>query len=181
MRPPNLGAQSFKPSKENLTNVQLWLFKAGTPPDDVEITVSIRDALNGTDLTAKTINADDVGIPGSGKWVHFNFDDITVIPEETYYIVCIGSDGSDQNCYCWLFDFDDKYTRGEAWYSFNNGVSWDTVSEINPQYPDADYCFKTFFKQSKNKAIQSSPFLNFLQTYPNLFRIMEKLFQRLGL
>ena len=108
MRPPYLGAQSFKPSMENLTNVQLWFFKAGTPPDDIEITVSIRDALNGTDLTAKTINADDVGITGSGTWVYFNFDDIIVIPEETYYIVCIGSDGSDQNCYCWLFDIDDK-------------------------------------------------------------------------
>ena len=127
MRPPHIGAQSFKPTKEPLFNVQLWLFKAGTPPDSVEITVSIRDDLDGEDLTTKTINTDEVEIKDSGTWAWFNFDDITVIPEETYYIVCRGSAGSDQNCYCWLFDINDKYTRGEAWISPNNDVSWITL------------------------------------------------------
>jgi hypothetical protein len=179
LRPGIHLAQSFKPSKENLTNVQLWLFKYGDPPAGVEITVYIRTALDGDELTAKTINADDVGIAGSGTWVPFNFDDIIVTPEGTYYIVCIASDGAVENCYCWLFDIGDKYTRGEAWISLNSGGYWETLSE-SAGIEDPDFCFKTYFKESRDKSINKS-ILNLLKNYPNLFKIMEKLLQRLEL
>ena len=36
-------------------------------------------------------------------------------------------------------------------------------------------------KISKNKAIQTSPFLNFLQSHPNLFPLLQLLLQRLEL
>lgn len=175
LRPPFMSAQSFKPTKENLTAVQIWLFKNHEPVPGIEITVSIREALNGTDLTVKTINADDVGIEGTGTWVFFNFEDITVIPEETYYIVCRGSYGSSLNNYCWLFDVDDKYTRGEAWFSNHNGAIWITLwenYEYSPKWREPDYCFKTYFQQSKNKSILN-PFLNWLHTHPNLFPILR--------
>ena len=152
LRPPLTMAQSFKPSIENLTSVRLCLFKGGTPPDGVEITVSIRDALNGTDLTSKTINTDEVEIKKSATWVNFDFDDIKVTPEETYYIVCIGSDGSDQNCYCWLFDIGDKYPRGEGWWYNETSATWITLWELfefDPQWEEPDLCFKTYFRDSE--------------------------------
>jgi len=181
LHPPFVIAQSFKPAMENLTAVQLWFFKHLNPPAGVEITVSIRDSLNGSDLTAKTINADNVGIKKSGTWVFFNFEDITVIPEETYYIVCSGSKGDANGCYCWYFDLNDKYSRGEAWYSNDSGVSWITLEEAYyPELPEPDFCFKTYFKQSRDKSINTS-FLQFLENHPNLLRLIGKLLQRFGL
>ena len=172
-------AQGFKPTQEPLTNVQLYLFKYGDPPAGIEITVSIRDEINGSDLTTKTINADDVGITGSPTWVFFNFEDITLIPEETYYIVCRGSDGSDQNAYCWLFDVDDPYPRGEAWIS-EADVNWNPLEEVLPQYNGPDFCFKTYFKETSSIAI-NTPILNFLENHPNMVPLLQRLLQRLGL
>jgi hypothetical protein len=182
LHPPYVSAQSFKPAMENLTAVQLWFFKHANPPAGVRITVSIRDSLNGSDLTAKTINADDVGIQGHpGTWVFFNFEDITVIPEETYYIVCSGSKGDANGCYCWLFDLNDKYTRGEAWYSNDSGASWITLEEAYfPELPEPDFCFKTYFKQTRDKSTNKS-FPWFLEKHPNLFLLIEKLLQQFEL
>ena len=185
--PPELNAQSFKPTRENLTLVQLKLFKHGTPPANVEITVTIRNDLNGTDLTSKTINADKAGIKASGTWVYFDFNDITVIPEETYYIVCYANDGElEGNCYCWLFGLNDTYTRGEAWYYNNTAGKWMTLWEatgFDPEWIEPDLCFKTYFKNSKEKTIDR-PFLNFLQSFfedhPNMFPLIQKLIQQLG-
>ena len=43
-------AQSFKPSVEVLTKVQLFLSREGNPSDDAKITVSIRSSLYRNDL-----------------------------------------------------------------------------------------------------------------------------------
>ena len=151
LSPPFINAQSFKPSKDSLTSVELWFFKSGNPPNGVEITVGIRDDLDGSDLTAKTINADDVGIAGN-TWVKFDFDDIAVIPEETYYIVCYADGGgTGGNCYCWLFDLGDKYPRGEGWWYNETSATWITLWELfdfDPQWEEPDLCFKTYFKDS---------------------------------
>jgi len=72
-------AQEFIPTKEDLTAVALYFFNFDAP-SNVDITVIIRDSLNGDDLTTKTINADRRRIKAEGKWVMFNFDDITIIP-----------------------------------------------------------------------------------------------------
>ena len=176
--PPYMTSQSFKPSVEELKGVQLYLFKYSNPPAGVEITVSIRDALDGVDLTSKTINADDENIKASGTWVFFNFDDITVIPEETYYINCYANGGgATSNCYCWLFDNDSAYTRGEAWWSDDNGVTWITLFEwsgFDPEWEESDYCFKTYYQVSRTKEIQTL-FLKILQRFPNAFPILRQL------
>ncbi|KYK21128.1 hypothetical protein AYK21_05195 [Thermoplasmatales archaeon SG8-52-2] len=152
LSPPFINAQGFKPTKESLTSVELWFFKSGNPPTGVEITVGIRVDLYGSDLTAKTINADDVGI-GGATWVKFNFDDITIIPEETYYIVCYADGGGTEgNCYCWLFDIGDKYPRGKGWWYNETSATWITIWELfnfDPEWEDPDLCFKTFFRDSE--------------------------------
>ena len=137
----------------------------------------IRDDLNGNDLTAKTISADQIS--KKKKWVSFDFDDITVTPEETYYIVCRSTGGDADNAYCWLFDYDNPYTRGIAWQSDNSGTTWYDLEEY-ADLKEIDFCFKTYHEKSRDRII-NTPFQWFLQKYPNLFTILQILLQRLGL
>jgi hypothetical protein len=82
LTPPGIYAQSFTPTKDKLTAVRLYIFKYGSPPEPVHITVSIRDNLTQADLTTKTIDTSTVsiGIGKKAKWVLFDFDDITLTP-----------------------------------------------------------------------------------------------------
>jgi len=139
--PPETNAQSFTPTKEKLTAVSLYLFKHDTPPDPVHITVSIRDNLTGLDLATKTIDTSVVTIQNKATWVLFDFDDITITPESTYFIVCSGDGGDATNAYCWLFSYNDTYTRGEAWNKATTGSSWVQWSGLE------DFCFKTYFRK----------------------------------
>ena len=167
-------AQEFKPTKEDLTAVALYFFNLEAP-SDVDITVIIRDSLDGVDLTTITINADDKNMKPDG-WVMFDFDDITIIPEETYYIVCYASDGVINFCYCWLFDVNNKYDRGIAWSS-EFGGPWIDLEDPgwDPEFVELDLCFITYFQEPpKNKAI-NSPFLNFLEQHPHLFPLLRQL------
>ena len=167
-------AQEFKPTKEDLTAVALYFFNKDAP-SNIDITVSIRDSLDGVDLTTKTISADDKNIKPDG-WVMFDFDDITIIPEETYYIICYASDGVLNFCYCWCFDVANKYDRGKAWSS-EFGGPWTDLEDPgwDPEFVELDLCFITYFQEPpKNKAI-NSPFLQFLENHPHLFPLLQKL------
>jgi C1A family cysteine protease len=149
--PPFVAAQEFKPTKDKLTAVALGFFKHN-PPSGVEITVSIRDALDGSDLTTKTIDADKANIKSKETWVLFDFTDITVTPETTYYIVCSANGGMENESYLWLFDINNKYDRGIAWFSIDNGLTWFDLEEI-PGFPEMDFCFITYWQKPKNRAI----------------------------
>ena len=78
-------AQSFKPTKNTLTAVALHFFRMGIPHEQTKMTISIKDELDGPELTTITILAKDWKIKTSGTWVLFDFPDITVIPEHTHY------------------------------------------------------------------------------------------------
>ena len=170
--PPYWIAQEFKPTKNELTAVALEFFKAGNPLAGLEITVSIRESLNGNDLTELiTVNADH--IKSGGTWVLFDFQDITVTPENTYYIVCRGGGGTLTDCYYWLFDVNNTYTRGIAWESDDNGTTWYDL-EIAGQFEKIDCCFITYWQKPINRAV-NTPFLNFLENHPNLFPILRYL------
>jgi hypothetical protein len=144
LMPPTLLAQSFTPTKDKLTAVSLALFKHGTPPESVLITVSIRDNLTGSDLVTKTIDTSVVTIGKKGKWVLFDFEDIAITPESTYYIICSGNAGNETNNYCWFFSNNDTYTRGEAWIKFSETSIWVTLEQAGY---GADFCFKTYFRK----------------------------------
>ena len=162
--PPDWLAQEFKPTKNELTAVALELFKFGNPPAGLEITVAVRDSLNGSDLTAKTVSADKIT---KSMWVLFDFQDITVTPENTYYIVCRGGGGNQDNCYCWIFDDENPYDRGIAYQSNDNGATWNGLTGV-------DFCFITYWRKPIDRAV-NTPFLNFLENHPNLFPILRRL------
>ena len=168
-------AQEFKPTKEDLTAVALFFFNMDAP-SNIDITVSIRDSLDGVDLTTKTISADDKKI----SWVMFDFDDITIIPEETYYIVCYASDGVIYNSYCWYFDVGNKYDRGIAWTSDDSGETWYDLEDPGwgPELVELDLCFITYFQEPPdNKAINFNfSLLSWLfERFPNAFPILRQL------
>ena len=142
--PPDTNAQSFTPTKDKLTAVSLYIFRFGAPPEPVQITVSIRDNLSGSDLATKTIDTSVVKINKS-TWVLFDFEDIPVAPGNKYYIVCQGTAGNPTNAYCWLYSFNDTYPRGDAWYKANEGSSW--IQWPNGPQSPKDFCFKTYFRK----------------------------------
>lgn len=106
-----------------------------------EITVSIRKELYGNDLTSTYVNKDffpkDIL-----RWVEFNFLDIEVEIDETYYIVLRAEGGDEKDFYNWRYVFDewigDYYKNGEAYFSDDAGVSWESADPI------VDFTFKTY-------------------------------------
>ena len=145
-------AQSFKPSLEVLTRVKLWIFKAGNPPDDEEITVSIRENLDESDKVTLSIDAS----PISNQWVEFDFTDMVLTPDDTYYIVVRANGGDVVNCYSWVFDINNPYERGEGWFSIDGGSNWYLAD--TPDWPESDCCFKTYgYDRNQPPNIPSNP------------------------
>ena len=70
-------------------------------------------------------------------WVEFNFNDISVTPENSYYIVVKTTDGNTFNGYRWGFHYNTPYTRGSFYRTINAGVTWS-------EYYYYDFCFKTY-------------------------------------
>ncbi|GAH89707.1 unnamed protein product, partial [marine sediment metagenome] len=142
-----LGAQEFKPTKEKLTAVALYLSNLYAP-SDIDITISIRKTLDGDNLTSKTLNADEHKIKKSGRWVMFDFDDITITPEESYYIVCSASGGLIFHSYTWFCDIENKYSRGKAWAKDGSGDWYDLEDPgWDPEMIGIDLCFITYFQE----------------------------------
>lgn len=179
LRPPFICAQSFTPTKDKLTAVSLYIFKHDTPPDPVHITVSIRETLTGVDLATKTIDTSVVSI--KYKWVLFDFEDISIIPDNTYFIVCSGDAGNETNVYCWFFSDNDTYTRGEAWWKGSETSNWITLEQAGY---GADFCFKTYFKKPLdrsftlgNENLINNWVLFMLRRFPNAFPILRQLIE----
>jgi hypothetical protein len=134
-------SQSFKPSIETLKKVELKLVRFGMITSD--LTVSIRKNKDGEDLTIVSIPYDRVPTD-NWKWISFNFPDITIIPNETYYIL-LSTHGGDNiaNFYTWAGNTDsDSYPNGEVWIQFTSSNDWKIWD------PPIDSCFKTFFEDS---------------------------------
>ena len=137
-------AQSFTPSMSPLTTVEIKINKPRVI--EMPIEVSIRKELNGTDITSLSIPAEQ--IPYFIFWVEFDFQDIEVNPEETYYIVVSTSSPSEQS-YRWLYEYDetnDPYNRGKLWKSYDSGDTW-IPTETEHDYIDAT--FRTYSYDSK--------------------------------
>lgn len=130
-------AQSFKPSMTPLTKVDLVILTSvfATLP----VIVSIRDSLEGNDLTSITTPPDQIP-QDNASWHTFDFPDITVVPENTYYIII----RSNETIYGYFIGFFnsivDNYPRGAAWsYYDGNWTLWEEGSNYF-----FDCAFKTY-------------------------------------
>jgi hypothetical protein len=127
-------AQSFIPTKNILTKIELMIAKNSTTIYD--FTVTIRDNLSGEDLTSTSIPAENVTTENF-SWKEFVFPDIHVIPGNTYYIVSSTVNATD-NWYSWgLNSNGSTYANGTIYYSIDDEVTWF-------EEPSSDMTFKTY-------------------------------------
>jgi len=133
--------QSFKPTLNTLTRVELLCYRNANSSHN--LTVSIRSDLYSSDLTSKTRPVTDLPVGVFNQsWINFNFTDIPVTPENTYYIVWSYSDSSDFPA--WNANNNpSSYTRGDQWVY--DGANW----TINTFYV---MCFKTYGYDGENQA-----------------------------
>jgi hypothetical protein len=129
------GAQGIKPIYKIQTRVFLAICKTGDPPNDVII--SIRDSLSGSDITTTSIPKDQIPPYPGILWIEANYDDVEVIPQQSYYIVSRTTGGDDSNYYLWFGSTGNPYPNGELWYSEDYGVWWGVIW-------DKDLCFETY-------------------------------------
>ncbi len=134
----NIYAQSFIPTQNNLSKIELELIAKGNVQP---ITVSIRKNLTGPDLTQTSVTVDSMDLYRPILiWTTFDFPDIQVVPGETYYIVCNTVYSSD-SLYGWTYagaDYEDPYLNGQGFISKNNGNTWRIYYEVN------DFSFVTY-------------------------------------
>jgi hypothetical protein len=139
---PSKLAQSFKPSVNTLTRVQLYLGRDYSVSGNIKI--SIRSTLIGPTLTSISISAQSIPYPDC-HWVEFNFPDITVVPEQTYYMIFEPSSSDSSSVVNWgFYNQNDNYHRGSAWsYSPEDGWTY-----YGPDDNGMDYTFKTYGKNN---------------------------------
>lgn len=151
-----LVAQSFVPTKEVLTRVELLVGKNATARYPLK--VGIRDNLSHQNLVETQFEPDQIST-GNLTWTEFNFEDLWVTPGQTYYIVSSTKNATD-NFYGWAANnHSDSYPNGVAFWSIDNGSSWhQSASMMQPQTNPApqgprsrgadngtyDMCFKTY-------------------------------------
>ena len=141
-------AQSFVPYYKTLTRVELMIVKRYNPGG---FKVSIRSDLNSEDLTSIYLGSDEIAEDMS--WKNFDFTDIEVTPNQTYYIICTSESTEDENMYYWYFGICNSYANGCAWEYHN---SWKVLTVGG--FPEMDFGFKTFGLDTNipNKPLQPS-------------------------
>lgn len=138
------GAQSFIPTKNILTKVQLLLKLVGEPDDITPIELSISDELpdneydNSNFLTTVSVNSNKINY--TAKWIDFDFEDIQITPGDTYYIILRTEGGSHDTgvFYEWLYGRWTEYTNGRLYITYDECQNWQETAE------DDDFTFKTW-------------------------------------
>ena len=134
-------AQSFIPTLNILTRVELYLFLSSYPIAG-DIIFSIKKELQGDDLTSITLTSQQLPPNNEPIWIEFDFKDITVVPNDFYILICRGTAGDNNSAYCWAFDTYNPYTKGDSLFSNDYGKSWWKL-EFD-RYIDCDLCFRTY-------------------------------------
>jgi hypothetical protein len=129
-------AQSFAPSKDTLSKVELVLESFGQG-EQKPLQLFIRDNLTGNNLAESSLAIVELGFD-KWAWYTFDFEDIDVIPGETYYIICKGRNDWE---FRWKWKKGDPYTLGEIFWS-EDGQEWHAMYRPD----DADSCFTTWSK-----------------------------------
>ena len=132
-------AQSFIPSKDIITRVEILIGKNGTAT--CPLIVSIRKELTEEDLVSASILPEQVPTEDFA-WVFADFDDIHITTGETYYIVAITENTTD-NFYAWNGNNQsESYPFGCFWYSIDDGDSWSNESSASNQNNMAEYVYQ---------------------------------------
>ena len=147
-------AQSFKPSKNIITRVMIRLIWQGSPEG---LELSIRKTLEGNDLTSLYLDTEDLTTDTTGFWYEFDFPDISITPDTTYFIVWAprGCPNKD-NTFYWGLKDNNAYQDGQAWKYLNE--TWDILDPEMLPKGNPDFSFRTygFNNNPPNKPTQPS-------------------------
>jgi hypothetical protein len=133
-------AQSFKPTKDVVTRALLLMGKNATTTHNC--TCDLRENLTGSALATAVVTPDQFKVydpanaTGNLTWVEFDFFSVWVTPGATYYLVVYTANVTNNVYYCAGND-SNVYLNGRAYYSLDNGHSWQNLS-------NSDACFKTY-------------------------------------
>jgi hypothetical protein len=134
----NVYAQSFTPSKDKLTRVQLYLSKTSGYPDSLEPIVSLCRYIDHYVITDEVeVNPQDIPLSNPG-WVEINFEDVPLISEDDKYFIVIRPLYSGTNDWItWWYSTGDPYD--------NRGSSWECTQSTGwVEYPNLDFMFRTY-------------------------------------
>jgi hypothetical protein len=135
----SIGAQSFKPSLNILTRLEVLVWKAFVP--NCYLTITVRDDLNGNILTTAMVHSTTIS-PQGPQWVMFDCPDIPLIPEETYYIQLNATMDPLDGDFAWMMSYYNNYSRGQNYGSSDGGLNWHY--SITGDGEIVDYSFKTY-------------------------------------
>lgn len=134
-------AQSFIPQKELLTRTQFLMARNASTSSPCVL--AVRDNLTGENLAIISVTPGEFpvvnGTPTEDQlaWINFNFDDIWVIPGQTYYLVVYTANITEN--YYWISgNGTNMYPNGSVMLSIDDGKTWGEL------IPNADGCFKTY-------------------------------------
>jgi len=135
-------AQSFTPQKAVLTRIQIRI--ARNESTTYPYILVIREYLTGENLAVASVDADDIpvveDIPDF-EWIEFDFDDLPVTINQTYFMISYTANESD-NFYGWGADRNNLYPNGVVFVSNDDGETWENVSY-------ADMCFMTYGRDNQ--------------------------------
>jgi hypothetical protein len=139
-------AQSFKPSFNQLTKIELALYTS-SKINPINITLSIRSRLYGKDIASTTISSDFIPYNSTHDcywgWIEFDFDDVELISGKKYWLVLSPSEGrhiSNGESVMWFIGWSNPYKNGGSYVTkqFLWLPTWLILTNIG------DFSFKTY-------------------------------------
>ena len=131
------GAQSFTPTIDTLTKLEIFLRKFGTP--EFNLTVELReDTIDGTLLDILSFTPAEV--PSSWEWFELDFTDVLVQPGTDYFIVCPPAPSGVTTSFGfeWGYAFGNQYDDGSFWFTRDGGGLW---RDLPTMY---EFAFRTY-------------------------------------
>jgi len=130
------GAQSFVPSVEKITKIQLYIIRIDKNDNlNGEITLSVKKSLKESDLSSASYSLKD--IPKNLEWIEFDIPDIDTEPGSMYYIVLKTNSNSENEYLQWAKGVYTGYNEGGYYLTNNN---W----RNSRYFYSYDFCFKIF-------------------------------------
>ncbi len=117
------GAQSFTPTVDTITSVDVYLRKFGTPEFDLTVELRID---NPEGILHDIVVFTPAQIGTSFTWLSIDFIDTAVVPGTDYFIVIppAPSGVTTSFGYEWGYAFGNQYNDGAFWFTRDGGVLW---------------------------------------------------------
>jgi len=117
------GGQSFIATVDVLTRAEISVRTLGSP--DFDLTLELREgSITGTLLDSQIYASDSIS--DGFSWIEFDFTDITVKADTTYFIRAALPPEGLSNSFGYELGYaeSDNYLDGSFWYTHDSGVSW---------------------------------------------------------